>query len=252
MKRIAFAATAALALVGLLGAGGCSMVTVTQVPGNKATTESRQVPLEGATSLKANVRMGVGELRLSGESSSTNAVDAQFTYRPASWKPELNYRVSQGASGSVGTLEISQPENSGPPTFGDNDNTWRLVLAGGVPSNLSLKLGVGESTIDLRGVDVRDLEVITGVGQATIDLTGERTTDVSGSIQGGVGELRLSVPKNVGVRLSGAEDGVGTFSAPGFTDDGGAKVNAAWSQPGPKIDLRLTRGVGEVRVIQVP
>ena len=52
-----------------------------------------------------------------------------------------------------------------------------------MPTDLSLKLGVGESTIDLRNVDVRDLVVLTGVGSTKIDLTGSRASDITARIR---------------------------------------------------------------------
>ena len=95
-----------------------------------------------------------------------------------------------------------------------------MKIAPDVPTNLSLKLGVGESDVDLRGVDVTALEALTGVGEAKIDLSGERTHDLTARIEAGVGEVTISVPTDVGVRIIGSEDGLGDFTAEGFTRDG--------------------------------
>ena len=60
--------------------------------------------------------------------------------------------------------------------WGETENTWELALASGVPTDLSLKLGVGEADVDLSDVDVRYLEAVTGVGETTIDLSGPRSS----------------------------------------------------------------------------
>jgi predicted membrane protein len=115
---------------------------------------------------------------------------------------------------------------------------------------LDVEFGAGDSTVDLSEVDVRDVHVLTGAGKTTIDLTGERTADVSAKVEAGVGELTIRVPSNVGVRITGAQDGIGDFNVDGFTADGDAFVNDAWDGATVKIELRVQRGVGEVTVEQ--
>jgi hypothetical protein len=239
-------------LCATLGTGGCRRVKLADTPGTAggAAAQSQTVPLGAATALVANVRMGVGTLKLAaGEPSSTLALDGSFSYPVASWKPEVLYSVES----TQGTLSVSQPEFNGPPplSLGDAENSWRIKLPPGVPTELSLKLGVGESDISLRGIDVTSFEVLSGVGQTKIDLSGPRAHDIKGTIEAGVGEVHIVVPRSVGVRLVGGTEGVGELSAPGFTDSSGGLVNSAWGQPGPKIELDLSRGVGEITVTSV-
>ena len=68
------------------------------------------------------------------------------------------------------------------------------------------------------------------------------------SIDSGVGKVSIVVPRGVGVRLLGGTAGVGELDAAGFTKADGGLVNAAWGKPGPRIDLTLTRGIGEMSV----
>jgi len=124
-------------------------------------------------------------------------------------------------------------------------------LADGVPINLCLALDVGTSIVDLRGVDVRGLEITTGLGDAAIDLSGPRTADMKGSIQTGVGETTIRLPERTGVRVTGADAGFGELYADGFMLDGRDYVNASWDEPGPKMLIYLQRGVGDVRLVSV-
>ncbi len=259
MRKSVVIAVALLLAVAVLGSTGCRRVKLTETPSGKrleVSTETTAVALGEAEGLDVTVRQGVGVLKLAaGEPSSTTAMDATFSYAPAEWKPEVTYSVEE----TRGVLYVGQPEIGVGPNFGTTENEWTIKVAPGMPAKLSLKLGVGESDVDLRGVDVTGLEAITGVGEATFDLSGERTHDLTARIQAGVGELTVRVPSDVGVRIIGAQDGLGDFTAHNFerddsagaTPDGNDLVNAAYSADGPKIELFLTRGIGDVRVVSV-
>lgn len=249
-KAVLVAATAILA-VAMLGSMGCRRVRLTDAQTGRSlgvSTETTRVALGAAEELDATIRMGVGLLKLrAGEPSSTTALDGTFDFAPAEWEPEVTYSVE----GTRGVLYVGQPDVGVGPSFGRSENTWTLEVAPGVPTSLSLKLGVGESDVDLRGIDLTDLEVITGVGEATIDLSGERTEDLTARIEAGVGEVTVSVPSDVGVRIIGGEDGLGELDADGFRAERGDLTNAAWSGTGPKIELRVTRGIGTMRIESV-
>ena len=248
-KALLFAV--ALLLLGSVAVGGCRRVKLAETAsGAGASNEKQTVQLGAAASLATSVRKGVGTLVLSAsDASPTLALDGSFSYPEASWKPTVKYSVEA----TRGTLLVDQPDVSGFPsvtlgTRGERDMSWIVKLATGVPTDLPLKLGVGDSDVSLAGIDVTTLEVISDVGKTKLDLTGSRTHDLRGSVKSGVGEVDITVPSNVGVKLTGGTEGVGELVAPGFSNSEGGLVNSAWSGPGPKIELDLTRGVGKIRV----
>ena len=209
MKRILTAAVLAAALVALaMTTTGCTRVRLAENPGTRTTSETKTVAIGDAKSVEAEVRMGVGELTMSVEPTTSDLLRAGFTYAPVSWKPTVTYDVSSG----VGRLLVAQPDSSGVPAFGGAKNTWDLKLDGG---------------------------------------SGPRTTDLAGRIQAGVGNIVVRLPKNVGVRVSGRQDGVGSFNAEGFTAQGDYWVNDAYSGPGPRIDIQFERGVGAATLVLV-
>lgn len=251
MKKTTAIIAVGVALVGLLAATGCTRVPLSETIGGEPTAVTVDKPshqLEGAETLVGTIRMGVGELWLSGSAATSDTITSRFEYAPVSWKPEVEFETD----GTKAQYWVDQPETGAMKLGNDVRNEWTMKFPSGVATELSLKLGVGESTIDLRDVDVRDLEVLTGVGSAKIDLSGERTNDVNATIECGVGEMLIRVPSAMGVRIIGAQDGLGDFETPGFTEDGRDLVNAAYAESGPKLEIKLTRGVGEVRVEQVP
>jgi len=251
MKKTFVLIAVCVVLIGALAVTGCTRVPLSQTIGGEpsaVTVDKPSFDLEGAETLVGTIRMGVGELSVAGSEDSTTTVSSRLSYAPSSWKPVVKFETD----GTEAKYGIDQPESESVKLSEDMHNSWKLVFPTGVATELSLKLGVGESAIDLRKVDVRELEVLTGVGSAKIDLSGERTDDVNATIECGVGEMLIRVPRNMGVRIIGAEDGLGDFETPGFTKDGDDLVNAAYSNSGPKLEINLTRGVGEVVVEQVP
>lgn len=231
-------ATALIAVLALTT--GCGMI-VRRVP-RPITEDTRSVPLGAAKSLKADVRMGAGELTLGGGASG--ALDATFDYSGPGWKPQVDYAVL----GEKGRLDVRQPKAVG-VGIGSYRNTWDLKLPAAVPTELDVTLGASESSLDLGSLDLRDLDLQLGAGEANIDLSG-LASDLDARIEGGVGQLNLTVPRNVGVRIVGLKEGVGEFSADGFSEQDGAYVNDAYAKASTKIEIALRRGVGEVSVTQ--
>ena len=92
--------------------------------------------------------------------------------------------MKYSVEGTRGALYVSQPDPEEVPNFGKTRNSWTVKIAPDVPTDLSLKLGVGASDVDLRGVDVTALEALTGVGEAKIDLSGERDARPDGEGRG--------------------------------------------------------------------
>jgi hypothetical protein len=71
---------------------------------------------------------------------------------------------------------------------------------------------------------------------------------VNAKVECGIGELTLRVPADVGVQISGRQEGIGDLSADGFTMNGNQLTNAAWDTSPVKMYIALTRGVGDVRI----
>lgn len=249
MNKKIMTALVVVALAGVLATTtGCTWVKLQDRPETRTTTETKTVDLGGATSLTTNIRFGVGSLNISAADTTVTAMVADFTYAPAGWKPEVEYAVE----GSAGVLTVSQPDRVRIKPFSNVRNTWNLRLGKGIPTDLKLQLGVGDSDVDLRGIDVSRLEIQSGVGGSTIDLSGPRTSSVTGRIQAGVGDMTVRLPRGIGVRVSGRHDGVGGYSAEGFVSNGDSWENEAYLRAtGPKIEIELQRGVGDVTLVLV-
>lgn len=235
IRRIA-AVTAGLALV---ATAGCVRV---ELPEGEYESATEQMPLGDAEELDVSIDMMAGRLDVSG--GADGALDADFDFSKSAWQPVVDYDVTDGS----GTLRLSTPDV---PSFGFRNDLrydWDVRLPSDLPMTLAVSMGAGEADLDLRDTMLRSLRVDLGAGDATIDLSGTWTEDVDGEINAGAGALKLKVPADVGVRIVGYQDGLGSYRADGFAQDGDALVNDAWETAEVRFDLVLRRGLGEVTI----
>lgn len=218
-------------------------------------TESRAVDLGGATSVRADVALGVGDLRVEG--GATALLEAEFRYSDPAWRPELTYRVGDDGDGR---LTLRQPREPRRRSRDHERNEWDLRLNGDVPLDLRLELGVGRSDLALGGLALTGLAIAVGVGDATIDLRGAWRRDLEIGVDGGVGKTTVLLPAGVGARVE-AQGGVGAVKARGLREverEGGSSwprlpfpyravyVNDAYGAAPVTLRLAIHSGVGAI------
>ena len=226
----------AVLLSALLATCACNMGGDRESVG-ETQTESRTVELGGAKSVRVNVKMGAGELKVAGGSSKL--MDATFTYNVARWKPEVKYSVS----GDVGNLDVEQPESG--HTMGHTRYEWDLHLNNKVPTDIQVDMGAGKSTLTLGGMALKSLRVNIGAGETTVDLTGDWKNNLSAEVHGGVGKAIVRLPRDVGVHVI-AHGGIGAINASGFQRQGEAYVNEAYGKSPITLNIEVEGGVGEI------
>src|SRR5919107_390522 len=143
--------------------------------------QSRSVDVEEARSVRADLRMGAGELNLTG--GADRLMEADFFYNVADWKPEVDYEVS----GDTGELNVKQDIIAGVPVS-EARNEWDIHFNDEVPTNLSVQMGAGESNLDLDSLTPTGLTLHMGSGKTTVDLTGDYAQDLDASIEGREGD----------------------------------------------------------------
>jgi hypothetical protein len=205
--------------------------------------DTQAVELQGAKSADVDLEIPAGELMLAGGSS--HLMDADFRYVDSQGKPNVEYSVSGGR----GELRVTQDENRWHTHFGNEDNEWNMHVANDVPLDLHLQMGAGHTNLQLNGVDVKNLDVHMGAGQLDLDLTGERKTSVDGTIEGGVGQATIRLPKDVGVHVD-ATGGIGSVDARGLQHDGSSYTNELYGKTPTSVELTIHGGVGSIRLIE--
>lgn len=233
--RVKIASLAVLAVV-LVATSGC----VGGVTPGAVRTEEEIVELQGADSAQVTVAMGAGELQMSG--GAAELLNAAFTYNIDEWQPEVSYAVNGGR----GELVVAQPDVT-IPNSGNVEYVWDLQLASGVPIDLAVSLGAGQSNLDLSQVNLTGLNVEVGAGEGIVILTGDYDESFDASIQGGVGSATVLLSNSVGVRVQ-ATGGLGSINAPGFTQDGSVYTNDAYGESDVTLNVDIEGGVGEITI----
>jgi hypothetical protein len=239
MRMIILGAAVAVAL--FAGACGTQRGGTQQV--GEMQRESQSIQAENAQSVRANLKIGAGELNVSGGADAL--MEADFSYNVAEWKPKVNYDVS----GETGELIVKQGSGGG-VNLGDARNEWDIRLNDQVPTTLSVQMGAGESDLDLDDLTLRGLDLEMGAGRTTIDLTGDYDRDFVASIQGGVGQATVQLPSEVGVRVE-AQGGLGEINAEGLQKEGEAYVNDAYGDSEVTLDIDIQGGVGQINLEEV-
>ena len=118
-----FAAVAATVLVG----AACE---TQRVEVGELQTESRSVDPENADSVLANLRIGLGELNLTGGADSL--MEADFAYNVAAWRPGVSYEMV----GDTGELSVQQRGLGEGLPGPDVRNEWDVRLNDAMPTDL--------------------------------------------------------------------------------------------------------------------
>jgi hypothetical protein len=227
----------AAALAMLLGVCACTING--NAPTGQLQTDAKEVKLGDAKSVRVEIKMGAGELKVVG--GAKDLLDGQFTYNVAVWKPQVEYAVH----GSEGLLTIQQPGHVG--SMGNARYEWDLRLNEKVPMSMSVELGAGRAELTLGKLSLNKLDLRMGAGETIVDLTGDWKNDLAAEIRGGVGRATVRLPRDVGVRVTAA-GGIGAINAHDLRKEGGAYVNDAYGKSPVTLRVDVEGGVGEINL----
>jgi hypothetical protein len=202
--------------------------------------ESASFDLDQSELTRVELRMGAGELTVSG--GSPKLAEADFTFNVASWKPTVEYH----STGVRGDLLIAQPD--GTVGFGDTEYRWDVKLNDGVLMDVVTKLGAGDARLNLGSMSLRSVEFNIGAGEVRIDLRGNPKRSYDVRINGGVGKATVYVPRSVAIDAT-AQGGIGDIRVTGLEKRNGRWVNPAQENSPVKIHLDVKGGVGEIVLI---
>src|SRR5215203_586054 len=228
------------ATAGLAGACGMQPGGGQQV--GKMQRESQSIQAQNAQAVGADLKMGAGELNITG--GAEQLMEGEFSYNVSEWKPKVSYDVS----GEEGELIVKQGgANEGARLGGDARNEWDISFNDEVPTDLVVQMGAGESDLDLDSLALKGLDLQMGAGKTTVDLTGDYTQSFDASIEGGVGEATVLLPSEVGVKAK-AEGGLGKIDAEGLKRVGDSYVNDAYGESDVNLNVDVQGGIGAINL----
>lgn len=204
--------------------------------------ESVSVPLRDAQSTHIELDSGVGRVVLGVARGSQMALEGTV-------QPARGERFSQTVQMRGSVLEIDiDSRTSGPSAItglGGRGGEWRLDVSDRVPVTIDYDGGVGESILDLRGLDLTGLDLDAGVGAVQVTLP--ESGNYEASIDAGVGEVTVRVPDGASVRFSVSTGLGGVSVAVGFERPGNnVYFSPGYSTSGPSANVSISGGVGAI------
>lgn len=208
-------------------------------PDSKTVTKNINLESEINT---INHIISIGEGNVTIKGGSQDAVNAKFIYNIPSWAPE----ISNSASGNIQNISISQPHNK---NISNKSSTyiWDLTLNKNTSSNLTLNMGAGKVNADLRDINLKDLNVQSGVGEFVLDISGDYKQSINAKIKGGVGDITLYIPKNIGTNVS-VSKGLGEVKCDSLTKTEDGYKNDSYGKTSNSINIDVETGVGSVTI----
>jgi hypothetical protein len=218
---------------------GCTNFSTTSIGETRSETES--VDLGSADEAKVLINMNAGELTIAG--GAETLMEATFRYNVADWQPTVDYSLN----GNQGVLTIEH-QNDDIPVGGGLVNEWNIALNNTLPIALEIAAGAGETELDLRGLDLTDLQLEMGAGNSTVDLSSALNHDINATIQGGVGNVMVKLPTDMGVRVS-TSTGIGGLTNAGLIQEGDDYVNEAYGESPHTLFLTIEAGIGAIELL---
>jgi hypothetical protein len=204
----------------------------------QTTSLHKSVPVAGEDLLEVDIDVPVGKLEIeAGTPTDLYAFDLDYNER--AFTPEFNFQ-KRGSTG-VFTFRLS---GEGKHVRRMGKNRLNLRLNPNVPIMLRTKNGVGESEIDLGGLQIRELNLDNGVGQTNISmLTPNKISCDLVDIRNGVGALKMIGLGNLACKQFRFQGGVGG-SELDFSGDWREESDIEIEVGVGGVELRVPRSIG--------
>ncbi len=197
---------------------------------------------EGAESVQVDINVGACRMNIS--TGSKQLFTGGFAYTHKDWKPEYSYSVEN----SIGYLSIKQPEIDDINFDDDDKYVWNLKFGKQIPLEFDINLGAGLTDIKLGALPVKSFNMKMGIGKTTLDLRGARKSNSEIHLEGGVGLLQIYLPENVGVKINilKALTDIDTQNLEQI--DKNTFVNKYYKKSKVTISIYLKTGIGKIQI----
>jgi len=195
---------------------------------------------------KITLNLGVGTLEVQNLADSPNFVEGKIEYGQYSLQAERSFRVRDGQA-QFSLLGRSEPNRIWTP--GDDvGERWNLNFTPRIPLEMDVTTGVGSANVDLRELEVVQLEVKGGVGQTKVVFPAEAGF-TRATVSSGVGEIIVEIPENVGARIKVSKGLSGVnISSSRFAHSGDEYVSVNYTTAENKLDLEVKSGIGAITI----
>ncbi len=182
-------------------------------------------------------------------------------------EPQIDF-IEDGKKANLRITASEEYKHFDYDTSDSSSCTWNLYFNNKVENDISISMIAGQGLIDLSGcnlkafdfkmtagevkVNLRNTSVPymnfrTAAGEVEMDLTGKWENDLKANIKGGVGEITIKIPDDIGVKIeiSGI---LGDINIPSFKKKNKTYINELYGKTSETLYLDIFGGIGEVNI----
>ena len=201
------------------------------------------VPAEGASSAKITFAHGAGRLLLSGGADSGEVISGTahggVSVNTSHSGDSLSAKLSMnGSDFFIGVLPWNWSGGRG----------WDLRLNPDMPLELQIESGASEARLNLKDLQVRELNIETGASSTDVTLPANAgMTHVN--VESGASSVNIKVPDGVAARIETEAIAVGIdIDNQRFPKSNGVYTSPGYAEAQNKVDIRVSMGAGSIKV----
>jgi hypothetical protein len=210
--------------------------------GQPGAGEQITQPLEGATEATVVIDPGAGSLRVEALPESANLVEG--VVRVASRErvvPDFSVK-----NGTANFILRGQGATFGPFVGGGVRPAWDLGLNPGLPLQLDVSLGAGESDVDLTGLMVSGLKMNMGVGLTQVTLPDKGRFQAK--IDSAIGQTVVVIPAGMAARVR-VSTGIGGSQLPAdYRHQDSTYTSPGYESADNRVDLEVNQAIGSITI----
>jgi hypothetical protein len=241
-RSLAGAITVAILVVVIL-VGGFWLMGSDLAAGGLTSQTIRQ-PLNDATQAQVTLSPAVGVLRVGALPESANLVEGEI-------RVSKGEEISQDLSlaGETATYRLETTEGSWDPLANtwSQHRVWELGLSPAPALQFNADLAVGQSELDLAGLNLDSLDASMGMGQIAVILPEQGRARAK--ISQGLGIVDITIPRGMAVRIN-AGTAMAVRDLPGDFQRQGDNVFASpgYATADDQVDLDISLAMGVLTV----
>ena len=240
-----FGVTVIGVLLALVLVGGVFWIALSGATPTAANTTQVTQTLGDAHQLTVEINNPTGLVEISASTSSSIALQGEITLSSRETL-DKKYFVQNG-TGDL-TIKTSGVEFL-PWVSGFGQPSWELILTNAVPVSLTVETAAGEQQIDLRGMDLVNLNLSVAIGQ--INVTLPASGDYSGRLASPIGSIHVTVPSGALVEFQTN----GVFEAKsvseGFTVSGNKIYSPGANSQNATMHITIDQPIGKLTLTEL-
>lgn len=222
---------------------GLVWIAELSIPGTVSTRDFQQ-EYDDESELDLHISRTAGMVKLTSADSNVNLVEAQLDLvRNEILDPKVEL------SKNSAHIRLVTDHNNFPGMSRQSTGSEWVIKVHPEPE-LSAKsvLVVGENFLDLRGLNIENLQCETVLGKSDIYLSDD--PDAEYEISGAIGKITIHVPEGMALRLD-ADKAIGaTFIPVGYRQDGDQIMSPQFEEEEAAVKVKVDLPIGAIHIVE--